>query len=132
MKTFVAVFLALNFLLIIGCSDDTTSTSITSNNYVSIRSVNDTLAISISATDHNYDQNIDLAFSVDTVNIYMSVSGTGSGNGLFKILRDTNTIYSKDLNSNFSLSEKIYTGPPTNALITLQNYKGNASILLTK
>lgn len=132
MNTFTAILLALTSILLIGCSDDTTSTSSTSNNYVSIRSVNDTLAISIAATNHNYNQNIALAFSSDTINVYMSVNGTGSGNGLFKILRDTNTIFSKDINSNYSIAQKIFTGPPTNALITLQNYKGNASILVTK
>lgn len=124
----IAIFALIGFN---GCSDETTSSSSTYNS-VSVRSVNDTLAVSITATNHNYDQDIALAFSADTVNLYMAVSNTGSGNGLFKILKDTSTIFSKDISTNFTISELIYTGPPTNAHITLQNYKGNASILLTK
>jgi hypothetical protein len=132
MRIFPVIFLALNLLLLSGCSDETTSISSFSNNNVNIRSVNDTLAINISATNHNYDQNIALIFSVDTVNVYMSVSGTGTGSGYFRVLKDTSTVYFKDINTNINLSEKIYTGPPTNAIINLQNYKGNANILLTK
>ncbi len=128
-----SLIIALTYLIFLtGCSDNSTSSSSSSSDYVSIRSVNDTLAISISATNHNYSQNIALVFSADTVNLYMAVSGTGSGSGLFAILRDTNTIFSKDLNSNFTISQQVYSGPPTSASLTLQNYKGNASILLTK
>jgi hypothetical protein len=132
MKTVILVFLLVCTICVGGCSDDSTSSSSSSYNSVSIRSVNDTLAISISATNHNYSQNIQLAFYVDTLNLYMSVNGFASGNGLFKILRDTSIIFSKDLNSNFSISQQVFYGPPTNAIITLQNYKGNASILLTR
>lgn len=132
MKVIILVISLVSIICLEGCSDETTSTSSTSNNYVNIRSVNDTLAINISATNHNYNQNLDLIFSVDTVNLNMSVSGTGAGTGLFIILKNADTLYSKDLNSNFQVSQQIFGGPPTNAIVILQNYKGNASILLTK
>ena len=131
MKISIVTFLTLFAVYIAGCSDNSTSTS---NNYnsVSIRSVNDTLAVSISTTNHTYNDTVQLAFSVDSVNFSISVSGYGGGSGLFKVLHDTNTTITKDLSTNYQSTERIYTGIPTNAIIQLVNYKGNASILLTK
>jgi hypothetical protein len=132
MKTGILFVISFCILIISGCKDDSTSI-INEYNNVNIRSVNDTLAISISTTNHNYsNNNIELVFSVDTVNLSMSVSGYGSGSGFFKVLHDTNTVISKDLGSNFQSSERLYTGAPTKAILNLTNYKGNASILLTK
>jgi hypothetical protein len=130
----IYIFILMPFLLFLnaGCKDET-STSVSSNtNNVSIRSVNDTLAISIAATNHNYNDTFQLVFSVDTVNLYMAVNGYGGGSGLFKVFRDTNTVISKDLTLNFTTSERIFTGIPTKAVLELTNYKGNASILLSK
>jgi hypothetical protein len=117
--------------LIIGCSDNSSTTS-TDTNSVSIRSVNDTLAISLFTANHNYNDTIQLAFSADTVNLMMSVSGYGRGTGFFKVFRDTTTVILKDLGSNYSSSERIFTGIPTKAVLQLLSYKGNASILLSK
>ena len=132
MKTGILFVISFCILIISGCKDDST-TIVNEYNTVNIRSVNDTLAISISTVNHNYsNNNIELVFSVDTVNLSMSVSGYGSGSGSFRVLHDTNTVISKDLGSNFQSSERIYTGAPTGAILSLTNYKGNASILLTK
>jgi hypothetical protein len=118
-------------MIISGCGDDSTSNSYEYNN-VSIRSVNDTLAISISTTNHNYNQTIPVVFSVDTLKLSMLVSGYGSGNGLFKIMNDTTALFTKDLNSNFSISQQLTLGTLIDAVLTLQSYKGNANILLTR
>jgi len=131
MKTVILTIFLICFICLVGCSDDTSSSS-SNNNSVNIRSVNDTLAISISTTNHNYNQTIPVLFSVDTLKLMMLVNGYGSGNGFLKILNATDTVFSKDLNSNYNISQSIYNGPPTNAIITLQNYKGNANILLTR
>jgi hypothetical protein len=112
------------FVLVIGgCSDNSTSTSNESN------TVN---VWSISTTNHTYNDTIQLAFSVDTVNFYISVSGYGGGSGSFKVLRDTALVINKDLGTNYSGSQRLNTGIPTKAIINLASYKGNASILLTK
>jgi hypothetical protein len=124
--------LALYFFSIAGCKDQTVTSTSSNINNVSIRTVNDTLAISIVANNHNYYDTIQLAFSVDTVNLYMAVNGYGGGIGLFKVFRDTNTVISKDLTSNYSINERIFTGIPTKAVLSLTNYEGNASILLSK
>jgi len=124
--------LALYFLSIAGCKDETTTSTSSNINNVSVRSVNDTLAISVYATNHNYNDTFQLAFSADTVNLMMSVSGYGAGTGFFKVFRDTSTVILKDLGSNYSSSERIFTGIPTKAVLQLTNYKGNASILLSK
>ena len=131
MKYLISILVFSVILHFTGCSNDETVVN-NNTNVVSVRSVNDTLAISISATNHNYSQNIQLYFSTDTVKLNMSVNGYGSGNGQFKLLRDTNVIFSKDLNSTYSISQEVFPGPPTNAVIELQNYKGNAGILVSK
>ncbi len=132
MKTGILLVISFCIMIISGCDDDLT-TNIYEYNTVNIRTVNDTLAINISTTNHNFSNNdIELVFSVDTVNLSMSVSGYGSGSGFFRVLHDTSTVISKDLGSNFQSSERIYTGAPTRATLNLTNYKGNASILLTK
>ena len=131
MKILILLVISFSIMIISGCDDDTI-TNTNEYNKVDIRSVNDTLAISISTTNHNYNQTIPVVFSVDTLKLSMSVSGYGSGNGLFKIMRDTTALYSKDLNSNFNSSQQLSLGTLTDAVITLQNYKGNANILLTK
>lgn len=128
MKYLTAFFLCVIFFA--GCGKDETIIN-NNTNVVSVRSVNDTLAVSISATNHNYSQNIQLNFSADTVKLYMSVNGSGSGNGQFRILSDTNIIFSKDLNSTYTISQTVFSGPPTDAVIDLQDYKGYATILLT-
>jgi hypothetical protein len=120
------------FVLVIGgCSDNSTSTSNESNT-VNVWNTNDSLGISISTTNHTYNDTIQLAFSVDTVNFYISVSGYGGGSGSFKVLRDTALVINKDLGTNYSGSQRLNTGIPTKAIINLASYKGNASILLTK
>jgi hypothetical protein len=124
--------LALYFLSIAGCSDHSVTSTSSNVNNISIRTVNDTLAISLVANNHNYYDTIQLNFSVDTLNLYMAVTGYGGGVGLFKVFRDTNTVISKDLTSNYTSSERIFTGIPTKAVLSLTNYKGNASILLSK
>ncbi len=131
MKTNLTAALFLCIALMTGCSDNTSTTTAETNS-VSVRSVNDTLAVSISTTNHTYNDTVQLAFSADTVNFSISVSRYGAGSGFFKVMHDTTTIISKDLGSNYSSSERIFTGIPTEAVITLTNYKGNASILLTK
>jgi len=131
MKINISLLLAFCFILLAGCSDETT-TPTNEYNSVSIRSVNDTLAISISTTNHNYNQTIPVVFSVDTLKLNILVSNYGSGSGLFKIMRDTTALFTKDLNSNFGSSQQLTLGTLTDAVITLQNYKGNANILLTK
>lgn len=132
MKTGILLVLSFCILIISGCDDDTT-TNIYEYNTVNIRTVNDTLTINISTVNHNYyNDNIELVFNVDTVNFSMSVSGYGSGSGSFRVLHDTNTVISKDLGANFQSSERLYTRNPTKAILSLTNYKGSASILLTR
>jgi hypothetical protein len=132
MRVITITLLALYFLSFAGCKDETTTSTSSNINNISIRTVNDTLAISIVANNHNYYDTIQIAFTVDTVNLYMAVNGYSGGVGLFKVFRDTNTVISKDLTSNYSISERIFTGIPTKAVLSLTNYKGNASILLSK
>ncbi len=131
MKINISLLLAFCFVLLAGCSDEST-TPTNENNSVNIRSVNDTLAISVSTTNYNYNQTIPVVFSVDTLKFSIAVSGYGNGSGLFKIMRDTAALFTKDLNSNFNSSQLLSLGTLTDAVITLQNYRGNASILLTK
>lgn len=131
MKTVILTIFLICFICLVGCSDDTSSSS-SNYNSVNIRSVNDTLAISISTTNHNYNQTIPVLFSVDTLKLMMLVNGYGSGNGQFKIMRDSTALFSKDLNSNYQISEHLVLGTLTDAVLILQNYKGNANILLTK
>ena len=132
MRVITITLLALYFLSFAGCKDETTTSTSSNINNISIRTVNDTLAISIVANNHNYYDTIQIAFTVDTVNLYMAVNGYSGGVGLFKVFRDTNTVISKDLTSNYSISERMFTGIPTKAVLSLTNYKGNASILLSK
>ena len=131
MKTLIILVISFCMLIISGCKNDTT-TNTYEYNTVNIRSVNDTLAISISTTNHNYNQLIPVVFTVDTLKLSMLVSGYGSGNGLFKIMNDTTALFTKDLNSNYSISQQLTLGTLTDAVLSLQNYKGNASILLTR
>ena len=132
MRVITITLLALYFLSFAGCKDETTTSTSSNINNISIRTVNDTLAISIVANNHNYYDTIQIAFTVDTVNLYMAVNGYSGGVGLFKVFQDTNTVISKDLTSNYSISERMFTGIPTKAVLSLTNYKGNASILLSK
>ena len=133
MKIKSCFFLIIILLFIAGCAEVTIPTiTETGNNNISVRTVNDTLAVSIASTNHNYFQNIQLSFSVDTAKLNMCVFHHSSGTLLFTILRDTTVIFSRAMNSTFSISQQIFSGPPTNAVISLQNYSGNASILLTK
>lgn len=131
MKINIFLLSAFCFVLLAGCSDESI-TPTNEYNSVNIRSVNDTLAIGVSTTNYNYNLTIPVVFSVDTLKLSMSVSSYGSGNGLFKIMRDTAALFTKDLNSNFNSSQLLSLGTLTDAVITLQNYRGNASILLTK
>jgi len=132
MRLITYSLLALYFISVAGCGDQSVTSTSSNVNNISIRTVNDTLAISLVSNNHNYHDTIQLNFSVDTVNLYMAVNGYSGGVGLFKVFRDTITVISKDLISNYSSSERIFTGIPTKAVISLTNYKGNASILLSK
>ena len=132
MRLITFSLLALYFISVAGCGEQSVTSTSSNFNNVSIRSVNDTLAISLVANNHNYYDTIQLNFSVDTVNLYMAVNGYNGGTGLFKVFRDTNTVISKDLTSNYASSERMFTGIPTKAVLSLTNYKGNASILLSK
>lgn len=131
MKTLLFTCLLSLIVILSGCSDNSTSTS-SEHNSVSIRTANDTLAVAISTTNHTYNDTVQLAFSVDTVNFSISVSGYGGGSGSFKVFHDTATVISKDLGSNYSSTQRLNTGIPTKAVINLTSYKGNASILLTR
>ena len=132
MRVITFSLLALYFISVAGCSDESVTSTSSNFNNVSIRSVNDTLAVSIAANNHSYYDTIQLNFSVDTVNLYLAVNGYSGGIGLFKVFQDTNTVILKDLTSNYSSSERMFTGIPTKAVLSLTNYKGNASILLSK
>lgn len=130
MRTNIFIFLAFLFSFLPGCSDS--SSVVNNTNVISTKSVNDTLAVSITATNYTHDEDINLLFSVDTVKLSLSIVGYGSGYGMFKIFKDTNTVYSKDLSSNVQSIQLLLPARPTKASITLSNYKGNASILLTR
>jgi hypothetical protein len=132
LRIITITLLAFYLLSFTGCKDETSTSTSSNINNVSIWSVNDSLAISIAATNHNYNDTIQLAFSADTVNLMMSVNGYGGGTGFFKVFRDTSIVILKDLSSNYSSSERIFTGIPTKAVLQLASYKGNASILLSK
>ena len=123
----ISLFFLLYFLS--GCSNTTVDTN---NNSISTRSVNDTLAIALSATNYSGSQDIEMYFSVDSVKLSLAVTGYGSGSGSFKLYEDTALVYSKDLSSNNISEQKVLFTRPTKAAINFSGYKGNASILVTQ
>jgi len=131
MKIQIYIQVLFLFSLLIGCQDNSTSVNNNNNVYV-VRSVNDTLSISAVTTNYTNSQDIDLYFSVDTVKLNLSVAGYSGGIGTFKLLTDTTVIYSKDLNTNIQSVQQLITPMPTVARISLSNYKGTVSILVTK
>ena len=133
----IIVFAIVTFTFI-SCNDNTTQSTKSSVENISVSVKNDTVSadIDVENTQSNYSRNSVTAFSKDTVNVNVNVTESSAGKGTFYLITTNllpDTIFRKSLDTVPGTSNYLVHIVPVNNnfSLVLSGYTGKAKVLVT-